>query len=234
MSGFRVDSSRQRHVRSVKARTGIARRWIESEDDMTAKLIILMTVLLTQQAMTGVDSAKFNDVYQAAKAIDVATTTGVTYAQFHVLIQAFAKESAILADKIETKDERAVLLFFKAGLNAYLDSATLWKAKLDMSYDRDEIFQGQILVGTPAIDSQFAPIIKRYQIPTRSISLDLIHKTALTISPDSVRIPWIAARKAIDEAIALYQPRALGPASEDQLNDDAQRLLDAIIKPIKP
>lgn len=181
---------------------------------------------------TGVNPATFEAIYREAKAVEAATVTGVNYAKYRALIQSFAKEAAILSDQPLSRDERAVLVLFKAALNAHMDSATIWRRKLAMPYDQDNIFQGGIFYsGDGTTDPSLEPLVKRYQIQIRDIRLPSTKGVFKIIPADSVKIPWMAAGKALSEAVSLYMPSVPEQKKLDATDEEAIRTLERLAKP---
>ncbi len=73
-----------------------------------------------------IDKSKFATVWADFKAIDSATTVGVNYAQFGLLLQTMVTDLSLLPSDLSTK-EQAMAGGLAAIAQAYIDSYNLWE-----------------------------------------------------------------------------------------------------------
>lgn len=110
-----------------------------TREGVTVKALILR--LLTQWlgaavvasvtvACGGVHQTTFEPLYRSAQAVDASTTTGVTYAQFLPLVQAFNTEIAIARDRASNDAERILIDDYMKAAAMYQDSLTIWAGKI--------------------------------------------------------------------------------------------------------
>ncbi len=161
----------------------------------------------------GVRAAEFERVYRAAKAVEEATSVGVSYPRFQELLQNFATEQGIINDKASSGAERELAGAFAATLAAFKDSATIWRHMIEDS--RYSFLDGQISVGvtdkkgkiTNAPD--LAQIVETYhlQVSTRN--------RFKTISPSSLQIVWLEASQRLKKAVRGYL--GAGPSRQSGL-----------------
>jgi hypothetical protein len=195
-------------------------------------LRVLLMICALQQPTTGIDAAKFTGVYRAAKTTEAAVSAGVNYPKLQELIQAFTAEVALLKDKPIDGKEREVLVLFAASLQAYSDSAVLWRLELSTgsSDSAMEVFKGQVFYNGGDLENKaIEAIVLRYRIPIKEWK-EIVPGTQRhmqTIPRGSMRAPWKPASEAIAKAVALYIP---GTAN-DSMDADAIKALDGLTAP---
>jgi hypothetical protein len=74
---------------------------------------------------------RFEPLYRAAKALEATPTVGITLIELRDLVQKALTEISIARDKSSTKYEREIIDLYEAGINPYLDSLKLFKARLE-------------------------------------------------------------------------------------------------------
>src|SRR5205085_9292370 len=116
--------------------------------------LVLVTVFCAR--MSAAEPRKFESLHAAAKALDEAVAQGASYDRSSELARDFANELVAARDKVETDEDRALLMLYaRAGL-AYGDGLSLWRDKIQ-SRESDTL---------TASSASIAPLIERYRIPT--------------------------------------------------------------------
>jgi hypothetical protein len=141
-----------------------------------------------------VTTATFDAVYRAAKSVQGATASGVTYVKYGELLQTFSTELEIAKDhELNTSDKKLLQLFQEAYV-AFHDSHTVWAAKVE---------HGAVLSGeeTPVTKG----IMQGYGITpyasTGNWNADL-----------AMQMIWITANSRLESATAFYYGKQIPPA----------------------
>jgi hypothetical protein len=153
-----------------------------------------------------IDQKKFETLYRASKAVEGAIGVGVTYQEFGKLLQSFSTELSIANDRPRSPEEQQLVNRYTEALNVLVDSATVWKKKIQSSSDT---WKGQILykivsnpVGKPSTDTELTPIIEKYGLETQNKSTYDVR--FVSISPTSTQTLWTIAGKHLNEGNRLY------------------------------
>jgi hypothetical protein len=150
-----------------------------------AALAALVTLLPSAHA---VDQPTFEPLYRAAKAMEAAAVSDVSYERFSELAQRLATELLAAKDQVQSDEDRAlVMLYAQAGL-AYGDSLAFWREKISSS-------SAKLPASTPSI----APLVARYAISTEDEAVD---------ADSAMRLIWMAAAKTLHKAELLHDGRA--------------------------
>lgn len=103
------------------------------------KHLAVVALVLAVAACGGVNHTTFEPVYRSAKAVEVGTASGITFAAFTALLQQFTTEVAIARDKAANTAEHAMVDRYAVALPIYHDSAALWALKIhDGAFLADE------------------------------------------------------------------------------------------------
>lgn len=78
-------------------------------------------------APPAIELAKFDATYRTAKAISAAFSVGVNYERFSELLQAFATEVSIAADRAISPEEKKLVTDYRDLLALYADLSTIWQ-----------------------------------------------------------------------------------------------------------
>src|SRR5688572_29723901 len=70
---------------------------------------------------------RFGPLHRAARSIDGAIAVGVSYVRFGELLQVFATELLLATDRAANDADRALVAAYSEALDAYKDSAAVWK-----------------------------------------------------------------------------------------------------------
>jgi len=150
-----------------------------------AALAALATLFTSAHA---VDQPTFEPLYRAAKAMEAAAVSDVSYERFSELAQRLATELLAAKDRVQSDEDRAlVMLYAQAGL-AYGDSLAFWREKISSS-------SAKLPASTPSI----APLVGRYAISTEGEAVD---------ADMAMRLIWVAAAKTLHKAELLHDGRA--------------------------
>ena len=150
-----------------------------------AALAALVTLLPSAHA---VEQPTFEPLYRAAKAMEAAAVSDVSYERFSELAQRLATELLAAKDRVQSDEDRAlVMLYAQAGL-AYGDSLAFWREKISSS-------SAKLAASTPSI----APLVGRYAISTEGEAVD---------ADMAMRLIWVAAAKTLHKAELLHDGRA--------------------------
>ena len=123
-----------------------------------ATLAALATLFTSAHA---VDQPTFEPLYRAAKAMEAAAVSDVSYERFSELAQRLATELLAAKDQVQSDEDRAlVMLYAQAGL-AYGDSLAFWREKIRSS-------SAKLPSSTPSI----APLVARYALSTEGEVVD--------------------------------------------------------------
>lgn len=145
---------------------------------------------------SGIDQAKFEDLYRSAKTLEATTGVGVNFRKFGTLIQALATEVSIGQDKASSSEEADLVSLYGTALAVYRDSQTLWKQKIRFS----KISYGQIRYD-PAMDFGLGAIIEKYGIQLMSREEPI----AMTLIPSaSIQELWARGQAELKKANKLY------------------------------
>lgn len=123
--------------------------------------------------------AKFEPMYRASKTVQAATGVGVSYQQLGELLQRFATEVSIAADRSETPEEKALVAANLAALETYKDSHAVWNSTIQ-SYSQV----------TPGLQ----PLVGKYKLPVTDGKFD----------HGAIQVIWAAASEHVNKATALY------------------------------
>lgn len=123
--------------------------------------------------------AKFEPMYRTAKTVQASTGVGVSYQQLGELLQKFATEVSIAADRSETPDERALVAANVAAFEAYKDSHAVWNSTIQ-SYS--------------LVMPELQPMVSKYKIPVTNGKFD----------DDAIQVIWAVASEHVNKATALY------------------------------
>jgi hypothetical protein len=155
-------------------------------------LVVILPVLLFAGCGSGIDQKKFENVNRAAKSVDAATGIGINHQDFTNLLQKFAAEISILRDQIKSEKEKTVFDAYAKVLEAYQDSNTVWINEIE---DGDHPVR---------IISELAPIVERYNLPTKTYEGVMGGYEQGLVSPgQSIRIIWKEAANRLDQANRL-------------------------------
>jgi hypothetical protein len=150
-----------------------------------AALAALATLLTNAHA---IDQQTFEPLHRAAKAMETAAQSNVSYERFGELAQSLATELLAAKEHAQSDEDRAlVMLYTQAGL-AYGDSLAFWRQKSSSS-------SPNVPSGAPSI----APLVVRYAISTEGEDVD---------ADAAMRLIWTVAAKALHKAELLYDGRA--------------------------
>ena len=150
-----------------------------------AALAALATLLPSAHA---VDQPTFEPLSRAAKAMEAAAGSDVSYERFSDLAQRLATELLAAKDQVQSDEDRAlVMLYAQAGL-AYGDGLAFWREKISSS-------NAKLPSSTPSI----APLVARYAISTEGEVVD---------ADSAMRLIWMAAAKTLHKAELLQDGRA--------------------------
>jgi len=150
-----------------------------------AALAALATLLPSAHA---VDEPTFEPLYRAAKAMEAAAGSDVSYERFSDLAQRLATELLAAKDRVQSDEDRAlVTLYAQAGL-AYGDGLAFWREKISSSNAK-----------LPSSIPSIAPLVARYAISTEGEVVD---------ADSAMRRIWMAAAKTLHKAELLHDGRA--------------------------
>jgi len=74
-----------------------------------------------------VTSGLFDSVHRSAKALEGASQVGLDQGKFRELLQGLSTELAIVKDKLKTKEDKDLVMFYDAALKIYQDSLLVWE-----------------------------------------------------------------------------------------------------------
>jgi hypothetical protein len=77
------------------------------------------------------DQQKFEPLYRAGKAIEGATSVGVSYLKLGELLQGLATEVLVYKDRTNGEEEELLVALHAKALQIYKDSLVVWKPKID-------------------------------------------------------------------------------------------------------
>jgi tetratricopeptide (TPR) repeat protein len=137
------------------------------------KAIIPFLVSLFFLASCGI----FDSVYHATKEIEGACKVGVNYADFPKVLRNFSSEIQIARDKVNTNDEKDLLMLYEKVLDCYQDSLTLWDSIIGLTIGKSEVLKS------------IMPILTRYNI---IVEYDAEHDIDI-IPKASVEKIWLEA-----------------------------------------
>jgi hypothetical protein len=147
----------------------------------------------------------FEPVYRAAKSIEGAARSGVSYVKFSELLQALSTELGIARDQKLNETDRKLLTLFDEVYEHYKASSLLWHMKIEMSDDlwKDEIpFQF-----SDKADPSFAALIKKYDLSAAERKVPYTGTRYRALAADSIQRVWASAETALKTASDLYYGR---------------------------
>ena len=150
-----------------------------------------------------IDQAKFEKLYRTAKAIDAATTVGITYAKLGELLQNFATEVSIAKDLSTMQSEISMVGTYEEALGIYRDSAQLWKASLDSTIDDAIPYYSVGWIG----DKYGLQPIEYYRIAN-----------VMVIPKDTFRLLWSLGSEKVNQANSVYSGKPQPSEGRDGLN----------------
>lgn len=133
---------------------------------------------------------KFATVSRAAHTLMGAVDAGLNYMQFGERILAYSSELNVANGQAETENEKAAMERFRAALDSYSDSRTLWGA--DIRYNSSNTIHMPLLVVL------VPDIVSRHNLPI--VSGDLFGFTKGVDAPSAIRLLWAKAAGYIREA----------------------------------
>lgn len=150
------------------------------------------------------NQSKFEGVYRAAKSIQGATASGVSYTRFRELLQALSTELLMVRDHAPFSErETALESLFAAALNHYENSAAFWTMTSGETETPIYVYRpGQKpdtalvrlagLYGIPVHDRIYSPSMRQSAVQYKAIDRD------------AVQYVWRKASETVDAAVALY------------------------------
>jgi hypothetical protein len=148
---------------------------------------------------------KLDPLYRSMKAIEAATSVGVTYIKFGELIQSAATELSIAKDKAAADPEKQMIESFGNVLKTYSDSATIWKMKNDDTGDKPwhpGIIVGLIGSEGTAENIRNAALVTKYNLPTQEGRIGTLGYRK--IPDNSAQLIWGVASSELATAVAKY------------------------------
>ena len=151
---------------------------------------------------------KFATVSRAAHTLMGAVDAGLNHMQFGERILAYSSELNVANGQVETANEKAAMERFRAALDCYSDSRTLWGA--DIQYNSSNTIHMPLLVVLVPDN-----IVSRHNLPI--VSGDLFGFTKGVDAPAAIRLLWAKAAGYIREADELLKApvASAAPAKQD-------------------
>lgn len=156
-----------------------------------------------------VTQATFESVYRAAKTVQGATETGVTYVKFGELLQALSTEVDIAKDHRLTGPDSKLLALYQQALGHYAVSASLWKLKIDTGDSDGSVWHGEIPVSVngEAVPQDMQALITAYHLPLNEGRMKYTGTRYKALPADSVQRVWKVAEATLKQATDLYYGR---------------------------
>jgi hypothetical protein len=152
---------------------------------------------------TAVTTATFEPVYRASKALQGATTSGVTFVRFGELMQTFSTEIGIAKDHPLNDADKKLLPLYEQAFIDYQFSAALWHLKIECMVK----FQGTCepvlwVVGMPAVNDTLK-LAETYDLPIteRTSGIGMKYKS---VPESSIQTVWTHADKTLGEATTMF------------------------------
>jgi len=181
----------------------------------TAMMVALAVVVMSAQdpVPTVVNQKLFEPTYRAAKALQGATTTGLTYDKYSELLQALATELSIVKDQRPTGEQNSKLLaLFNETFGHYEAAGVFWKAKLDgPTRGATRAVKGiPIYFEKQKADDAKLKLAESYQLPITKANAGGVLTSKLeyrSIPDDSPQRVWTRAAETLGKATDLYYGR---------------------------
>ena len=93
--------------------------------------VLIAAACACRPATPPIDHEQFERVYRAAKAIQNGTEVGVNVGRFSEMLGALTVEVSIAKQRADSDAEKALVASYTEAVEAYRDSATVWRWKLD-------------------------------------------------------------------------------------------------------
>ena len=164
-----------------------------------------------------ITQSTFDPVYRASKALQGATTAGVSYVQFGELMQDLSTEIGIAKDHQMNNLDKGLIGLYDEAFATYNFSAALWKAQIDTP---KEMVGGDIIVEVDGVETEPGGIarLEKYGIPVRERGVKYMKNRVKVVSPDAIQVVWGAANELLRRATEMYYGRtsAEGQATAKQ------------------
>lgn len=159
-------------------------------------------VTVAAAAPVAVSTPIFEPVYRAAKALQGATVSGVTYIKFGELMQGLATEIGIAGDHKLNAVDKELLELYRAAFADYQASARIWKLKLGSS---QEMWKGEIPVSFQEHpNDSLVAVANSYGLPVENRTVQYGQGRYKTIPGNSVQVIWQHADVTLAKATTLY------------------------------
>ena len=93
--------------------------------------VLIAAACACRPATPPIDHEHFERVYRAAKAIQNGTEVGVNIGRFSEMLGALTVEVSIAKQRADSDAEKALVASYTEAVEAYRDSVTVWRWKLD-------------------------------------------------------------------------------------------------------
>lgn len=151
----------------------------------------------------------FEPVYRASKALQGATTSGVTMIQFSQLMQALSTEIAIAKDQQMNELDKKLIALYDEAFGAYQFSSALWSAKIEASSDT---WGGEIPVGINGkVDPALEAGLKRFGVDPQPRTMRYTGTKYHAVPAESVQVAWAKADESLAKATEMYYGRTTAP-----------------------
>lgn len=171
-------------------------------------LLLLSTPAFAQEPT--VNKAMFEPVYRAAKAVQGATASGVTYQKFGELLQAFSTELGIVNDQKPTGTDGQLQTLFADVLEHYQASHTLWGRKISSHHDMWKGYIPIIFPNAKEVESKqqnemWRALATKYELPTSEHGKGKLQ--FIGVPGDAPQLMWAKAAERLEKATDLYYGR---------------------------
>lgn len=168
------------------------------------KVILFFICLIFCANCSKVDRKKFENLYRAGKAIDGATSVGVSYKKFGELLQNLATEIYVASDKAKSGNAKKMIESYSGILQMYKDSHLIWKYQIETPSSCG-LPSDQILV-----KPEMKYVIERYSLKRNKYVQKIRGWTIvkdidyITISEDSIKMVWLIAKNQLKTTNKKY------------------------------
>jgi hypothetical protein len=142
-------------------------------------------------------SERFGPLHRAARSIDGAIAVGVTYVRFGELLQVFATELLLATDRAKDDADRALISAYSEVLDAYKDSAAVWKQANESS--SQDWMKGRTFVTEP-----LQTIAQKYKLAVKQERIGTTEHTYSSLDPDAMQKIWLVAEERSKKARDIY------------------------------
>lgn len=178
----------------------------------------------------------FEPVYRAAKTVQGATQSGVSYMKYGELLQSLSTELSIARDQVSVNPaDRELLAAFEQVYRDYSAAASLWKLKTEAS---GELWKGEIPIEFIGKNSspEGKAIATGYRLPISERRAPYTNTTYLAIPGESMQMVWVYADDSLKTATDMFygRPPAKSPIDRTSAPPPINRLKAPEPEPVSP